>query len=51
MLGRVIDLDFGGKDYKIFGLDGRYGYFYIRKGDDNYSVSMAIFDYNPKLSL
>ena len=27
------------------------GYFYIRKGDDNYSISMAIFGYNSKLSL
>ena len=26
-------------------------YFYIRKGDNNYSISMKIFGYNPKLSL
>ena len=26
------------------------GYFYMRKGDNNYSISMAIFGYNPKLS-
>ena len=45
-------LDFDGKDYKIFGLDGRaFGYFYIRNGDNNYSISMTIYDYHPKLSL
>ena len=26
------------------------GYFYIRKVDNNYSISMTIFGYNPKLS-
>ena len=26
------------------------GYFYIRKSDNNYSISMTIFGYNPKLS-
>ena len=26
------------------------GYFYIRKGDNNYSISMTVFGYNPKLS-
>ena len=25
------------------------GYFYIRKGDNNYSISMTIFGYDPKL--
>ena len=27
------------------------GYFYISKGDSNYSFSMIVFGYNPKLSL
>ena len=48
-------MDFGGKDYKVFGLDGciliEDGYFYIRKGDNKYIISMTIFGYNPKLSL
>ena len=26
-------------------------YFYIRKGDNNYGISMTISGYNPKLSL
>ena len=27
------------------------GYFYISKGENNYSISMIIIGYNPKLSL
>ena len=27
------------------------GYFHISKGDSNYSFSMIVFGYNPKLSL
>ena len=31
--------------------EDRRSIFYIRKGDNNYSISMKIFGYNPKLSL
>ena len=50
-------MNFGGKDYKVFGLDGctltEDGYFYIRKGANKIirGISMTIFGYNPKLSL
>ena len=46
-------MDFGGKGYKIFGLNGhtfdRRWIFLYREGDNNYSISMTIFGYNPKL--
>ena len=46
-------LDFGGKGCKVFGPDGhtfdRRWIFLYREGDNNYSISMAIFCYNPKL--
>ena len=50
-----MSLDFGVKGYKIFGLDGhafdKRWIFLCREGDNNYSISMTIFRYNPKLSL
>ena len=49
------EVDFVGKGYKIFGLDGntfdRRWIFLYREGDNNYSISMTIFSYNPKLLL
>ena len=43
-------MDFVGKGYKIFGLDGntfdRRWIFLYREGDNNYSISMTIFGYN-----
>ena len=54
MLEKIIwSLDFGGKDYTIFGLyehtfDRRWIFFY-REGDNNYSISMTTFDYNSTL--
>ena len=46
-------LNFGGKGYKIFGLDGhtfdRRWVFLYREGDNNYSISMTIYVYNPQV--
>ena len=48
-------MEFGGKGYKIFGLDeytfDRRWIFLYKEGDNNYSFSMTIFGYNPNLSL
>ena len=48
-------MDFEGKGCKMFGLDrrtfvGEMDILY-REGDNNYSISVAIFDYNQKFSL
>ena len=46
---------FGGKGYKMFGLDGNNSdsrwIFFIEGGDNNYSISTTVFGFNPKLSL
>ena len=48
-------LDIGGKGYKLFELNGHIfvedGFFLYREGGNNYSISMTIYGYNPKLSL
>ena len=47
-------LDFVGKVYKMFELDGHTFYrrwiFLIKEDDNNYSISTTIFGYNPKTS-
>ena len=54
MLGRVMKFALWRESYKIFGLDThtfeRRWIFLYREGDNNYSISMTVFVYNPKLS-
>ena len=51
MLQRI-SLDFGGKGYTIFELDGHTfdRRFLFQEGDNSYSISTGNFGYNPKLS-
>ena len=50
-----LTFEFGVKGWKIFGLHDhafdKKRIFLFMKGDNNYSISTAIFGYNPKLSL
>ena len=54
-LTESLSLDFGGKGYKTFGIDGhtfdRRWMFLYRECGNNYTISMTIFGYNSNLSL